>query len=101
LNKKSFLDWQQGETEAARMERQQAARQIIQELCNTAKLTPRQSQVRELWDRENAEIAQELERRFSKAVTPGAVRKLRHDVLEKLKRVGYPLPNPQSYDAPY
>lgn len=78
--KQSFDQWHEEERENFVAEK-------VEELCQKTKLTPRQQLVRQYYNKSDKEIALLLRDKFNKPVTPGAVRKLRHDLLKKLKKV--------------
>lgn len=59
----------------------------LEELCKQTTLTPRQQLVKKLYDKPDEEVALALFKKFHKPVKPGAVRKLRHALRNKLKKV--------------
>ena len=83
----SFEKWkgEQSEDESQEDERQELITQRIMELAGKARLTPRQKLVARLYNLPDEDIANALQREFGKPVKPGAVRKLRHDLVKKLR----------------
>lgn len=81
---RALRDYWEEEGEAAR---QAFKQELAEALMDKAKLTPRQRVMAKLFDQPDEEVASSLREAFGKPVTCGAVRKLRHDTLEKLRSV--------------
>lgn len=83
----SFEKWkvEQSEDESQEDERQELITQRIMELAGKARLTPRQKLMARLYNLPDEDIANALQKEFGKPVKPGAVRKLRHDLVKKLR----------------
>ena len=81
-DRQSFKKWKGEQSED---EMQELVTQRIMELSSEAKLTPRQKLMARLYNMPDEDIANALQREFGKPVKPGAVRKLRHDLVKKLR----------------
>ncbi len=78
----SFEKWKDEQSED---ERQGLVTQLIMELAGEAKLTPRQKLVARSYNMPDKDIANALQRKFGRPVSQGAVRKLKHDLVKKLR----------------
>ena len=85
-NRQSYEQWRHGEDDMTSWENRQEASQRLAEMVLMAKLTPRQLLVYKSWDMANTEIARILKREFGKLVKTSAVRKQRHNVIDKLRK---------------
>jgi hypothetical protein len=83
-DRQAFREWSEAEVEA---QRGALVSEKVREFTSGVKLTPRQKLVVNLFDKPNEIIATALYKRFGKLVAPGAVRKLRYDLLRKLKEI--------------
>ncbi len=81
-DREAFGQWRETKVED---ERKALITERLHGLVQKAKLTPRLQLVAKLYDKPNNEIALALSKVFAKKVKPGAIRALRHDLLQKLR----------------
>ncbi len=81
-DRQGFEKWKDEQSED---EKQELVAQHLMKLVGKVKLTPRQELVARLFNMPDEDIADALQREFGKPVKPGAVRKLRYDLVKKLR----------------
>jgi hypothetical protein len=81
-DKQAFKEWREVEVET---QRKALIVERVAKLSLSVKLSPRLRLVAKLYDKPDEIIATRLERKFGKPFTKGAVRALRHDLLQKLR----------------
>ncbi len=81
-DRQGFEKWKDEQSED---EKQELVAQHLMKLVGKVKLTPRQDLMARLFNMPDEEIADALQEEFGKPVKPGAIRKLRYDLVKKLR----------------